>query len=109
MGSLKKGTTKFKALSDTNLKKLLTEYDQEQIAKMFDVNISFISVELTKRDLFKPDINRSRFDLSTGKYEFDVNEDEILGHGMWQELKDTELYKRLMKKNNDLDRLSNLF
>ena len=82
---LKPGAIVFKKLSDLEVIKLITENKLTEVAKMFDVQQSFVSMEITKRNLFEvKNMNRKRHVpiISSSKNMFSKNEDDY-GVSYW--------------------------
>ena len=54
-GSQVKGKAlEFRNLTDKNVIELLTLYNQKELAEIYETHTSFISTEITKRNLFQP-------------------------------------------------------
>jgi len=92
----------FKNLSDFDIIKLLTENTQKEISKRFKVPASFISKEITERNLFEVMNNDKKRRLIPYKLKRDMfSENEFdYGFGEWKESdirKSNEQYYKICK------------
>jgi hypothetical protein len=88
-GSGRKRSKLREDLKDVNLINLLNHMTLVEIAEMFNTSICLINAEVTER------FSKSNIGFSDDASNY-IGEDDI-GLGAWDELKNTELYKQIMK------------
>jgi hypothetical protein len=96
---LKPESIRVKKLSNMKLGKLLIKHEQKEIAEMYGVSETFLSKELQRRDMYKVNKRTITIHPDNEKYFFTPDEDEIKGHGEWQKLKESQIYKDVMNKS----------
>ncbi len=81
-------TAEFRLLSDNEIKDLLTKYSNREIGIIHNLDKALVSIEISKRQLFKGDIMRISLTGFKDKYEYMPKEDEFLDFGSWMNSKE---------------------
>ena len=98
---MKETTKKLRALSDIDMIKLINKHEFRSIAEMFNVSVGYISLELTRRNLYLP-TKKVSLQPEQQKYYYTSREDEEFSNiGAWMYSNERKLYKQLKTNNNE--------